>query len=126
MRKPHILPLVNQVLVQLSDARVFSKLDCYNAFLQCPLTPKSLLFTIFITPFGKFCCQRILYGISSAPEHLQKRMSAMLQSIDGVGCLTDDILIARHDQQEHDSRLHAVLRRLMDAYKFNSKLEIFV
>ena len=53
-------------------------------------------------------------------------MSAMLQSIDGVGCLTDDILIAGHDQQEHDSRLHAVLRRLMDAYKFNSKLEIFV
>ena len=39
----------------------------------------------------------------------------------------DDILIIGSDQQEHDSRLHAVLRRLMDAnVTLNSKLEISV
>ena len=37
----------------------------------------------------------------------------------------DDILIVGHDQQEHDSRLHAVLRRLMDAnVTLNGTLEI--
>ena len=39
MREHYILPPVDQVLAQLADARVFCKLDCYNAFLQCPVAP---------------------------------------------------------------------------------------
>ncbi len=115
MRERHIMPSVDQTLARLAGARVFSKLDCYNAFLQIPLTAESQLLTTFITPFGRYCFKRVPYGISSAPEHFQKRMSSILQGIDGVVCLIDDILVVGRDQQEHDSRLHAILRRLRDA-----------
>ena len=67
MCERHILPSVDQVLGHLADVRVLSKLDCYKAFLQCPLTPESRLLNVFITPFMRFCYQRIPYGISSAP-----------------------------------------------------------
>ena len=39
----------------------------------------------------------------------------------------DDILKVGRDQQEHDSHLHAVLRRLMDTnVTLNNKLEVSV
>ena len=33
MHERHVLPSVDQVLAQLAGAQVFSKLDCYSAFL---------------------------------------------------------------------------------------------
>ena len=54
-------------------------------------------------------------------------MSVLLQGIEGVVCLIDDILVIGRDQQEHDSRLHAVPRRLQKAnVTLNDKLEISV
>ena len=53
----------------------------------------------------------------------------MLQGIEGVVCLIvkDDILIIGRDQQEHDSRLNAVLRRLQEANAtLNDQLEFSV
>ena len=67
---------------------------------------------------------RISCVINSTSEYFQKRISVLLQGIEGVVYFMDDILIVKRDQQEHDSRLHAVLRRLMDAnVTLNSKLE---
>ena len=54
-------------------------------------------------------------------------MSVLLQGIEGVVCLIDDILVIDRYQEERDSRLHAVLRRLQEAnVTLNDKLEISV
>ena len=54
-------------------------------------------------------------------------MSVLLQGIEGFVCLIDDILVIGCDQQEHDSRLHAVLRRLQEAnVTLNDKFETSV
>ena len=54
-------------------------------------------------------------------------MFVLLQGIKGLVCLIDDILFISRDQQEHDSRLHVVLRRLQEAYVIlNDKLKISV
>ena len=127
MRERHILPSVDQLLAQLAGAQVFSKLDCYNAFLQIPLAPESRHLTTFITPFGQSCLCRTPYGINSTPQLYQEKMSVLLQGIDGVVCLIDDILVISCDQQEYDSRLHAVLRFLKEAnVTLNDKLKISV
>ena len=105
MHEQHSLPFVDQVLAQLTGARVFSKLDCYNAFLQIPLAPESHHLTTFITPFGRYCFHNAPYGIHSMPEIYQKRMSVLLQGIEVFVCLMDDILVIGRDQQEHNSRL---------------------
>ena len=51
-RERHPLPMVNQVLAQLSGATIFSKLDANPGFWQVPLSPDFALLTTFITPFG--------------------------------------------------------------------------
>jgi hypothetical protein len=114
-REHHPLPAVEQALAQLAEARVFSKLDANSGFWQIPLAEESALLTTFITPFGRFCFNRLPFGITSAPEHFQRRMSESLNGVEGAVCLMDDILVHGRSKEEHDERLHIVLQRRQDA-----------
>ena len=76
-REKHILLSVKQILVPLSGAKYFSKLDANSGFYQIPLAKESALLASFFTPFGRFCYNRLPFGITSAPEHFQRRMSQL-------------------------------------------------
>ena len=108
----HPLPKVDETLAQLSGARYFTKLDANSGFWQIPLAQESRLLTTFITPFGRYCFP---FGISSAPEHFQRRMAEILNGLSGVVCQMDDVLIFGNTQAEHNSRLTEVLKRLQKA-----------
>ena len=79
------------------------------------LAENSQLLTTFLTPFGKYCFQRLPFGLKSAPERFQKRMLNELEGLEGVICIMDDILVHGKTQKEHDERLEAVLTRLIRA-----------
>jgi len=115
-RERHPLPAVDQTLAQLAGAKVFTKLDANSGFWQIPLSPKSALLTTFVTPFGHYCFHRLPFGITSAPEHFQHRMSEILSGLDGVVCMMDDILVHGKTQEEHDERLRKVLQRLQERH----------
>ena len=115
LREVHPLPKVDETLARLSGAKVFSKLDANSGFWQIPLSPSSRLLTTFITPVGRYCFNKLPFGISSAPEHFQRRMSEILVDLPGVVCQMDDILVFGKTQHEHDQNLEAVLRRLEEA-----------
>lgn len=114
-REKHPLPAVDHVLAQLSGAKISSKLDANAGFWQIPLSDESALLTTFITPFGRFCFRRLPFGITSASEHFQRRMTEILAGLPGVVCLIDDMLVHGKTQEEHDEHLHAVLSRLSEA-----------
>ena len=114
-RERHPLPAVEQVLAQVSGATVFSILDANSGFWQIPLSAKSARLTTFISPYGRFCFQRLPFGITSAPEHFQRRMSSILSGLAGVVCLMDDILVHGESQAQHDDRLVKVLYRLQES-----------
>ena len=78
LREFHPVPSVDHTLAQLSGAKYFSKLDANSGFWQVGLSPESAKLTTFITPFGRFCFNRLPFGISSAPEHFQKWMNQVL------------------------------------------------
>ena len=114
-RERHILPSVEQTLAQLGGATVFSKLDANSGFWQIELTKESALLMTFITPYGRYCFNRLPFGITSAPEHFQRRMSDILQGLEGVVCLIDDILVYGKTQEEHDKHLTVVLQKVAAA-----------
>ena len=113
-RERHPLPAIDQTLAQLAGAKVFSKLDANSGFWQIPLSQDSIPLTTFITPFGRFCFHRLPFGITSAPEHFQRRMSELLGDLDGVVCLIDDVLVHGKTAEEHNQHLAAVLSRLRE------------
>ena len=114
-RERHILPSVENTLAQLAGAKHFTKLDANSGFWQIEMEPDSAKFTTFITPFGRYQFNRLLFGITSAPEHFQRRMNEILGDIEDAVCLIDDILIYGKTQSEHDQRLLSVLNRINEA-----------
>ena len=122
------------MLAQLAGAAVFSKLDANSGFWQIPLAKTSRHLTTFITPFGRFCFNKMAFGISSAPEYLHKRMSKISLGLNSVLCQMDDILIHGCSQDEHDRRCAAALNRIQssgvtlnpDKCKFNKEKLTFL
>ena len=110
-----VLPSVDHTLAQLGEAKVFTKLDANSGFWQIELSKESALLTTFITPYGRFCFNRLPFGITSAPEYFPKRMSEILPGLEGVVCMVDDVLVHGRTQEEHDQRLDAVLARISNA-----------
>ncbi len=114
-REVHPMATVDENLAKIRGSKFFSKLDAKSGFWQIPLDPESKLLTTFVTPYGRFCFNRLPFGISSAPEVFQRQMSKILDGLDGVICQMDDILIHGATQEEHDERVRRVLKRLRDA-----------
>ena len=121
------LPTTDQLLAQLDGAKIFSKIDCHKGFHQIPLAPESQELTTFITPFGRFCYQRLPFGINSGPEVFHREMTKVVDGIPGVICDIDDVLVGGKDQQDHDRKLRQVLDRMKTAgVTLNEKCEFSV
>ena len=60
----HPIPTIGDVLPELSNAKVFTKVDCSNRYWQVKLDDESSLLTTFNTPFGRFKWKRMPFGIS--------------------------------------------------------------
>jgi transposase InsO family protein len=116
VRREHItLPTVDESLANLRDSKVFSKLDANCGYWQIPLAESSRLLTTFITPFGRYCFNRLPFGISSAPEFYSREMMRILAGTPGVICHMDDVLIFGKDEEEHFRNLDTVLQKLAAA-----------
>ena len=105
LHEVHPLPRVEETSVQLSGARIFSHLDANSGFWQIPLSAESWLVTTFITPFGRFCFNKLPFGICSASEHFQRQMGVLMEGLPGVVCKVDDVLIQGPDQY---TRCHSI------------------
>ena len=112
LRETYPLPKIDNLLAQISESKFFTKLDCNSGFWQEKLDSDSRLLTTFITPFERYCFNRMPFGIKSAPEHYQKKMSQILEGSEGHISIIDDMLIHAKTQEEHDRRLKAVLKKL--------------
>lgn len=113
-RERYILPTLEDVTSRLAAAKVFSTLDAASGFYQIPLDEESQELTTFITPFGRYCFNRMPFGITSAPEIFMRKMNEILGNLDGVFVFMDDILIYGEDMVSHDRNLDAVLSRLAE------------
>ena len=84
------------------------------------------LLITFITPFGRYAFCRLPFGISSAPEIFQRKMSTRLDGLDGVEVIMDDILVHGRNMEEHYARLNADLRKINNSgLKLNPKKCVF-
>ena len=113
VRREHLMvSSLDDIAPKLAHSKVFSTLDATSGFWQIPLDENSQLMTTFITPFGRYAFRRLPFGISSAPEIFQRKMSPLPEGLSGVEVITDDILVHGRDLEEHDACLTAVIRRI--------------
>ena len=115
IRGRHPIPTVDEVLQNMNGSTTFSKLDLKWGYHQLELTPESREITTFAVHSGVYRYKRLIFGVSSASEQYQYEVSRTLAGIDGVENISDDIIVHGPDQETHDRRLHAVLRRLKES-----------
>ena len=105
------IPVAEEIFAKMHGSKCFTTLDAESGFWQIPLNESSSLLTTFITPFGRFRCLRLPFGITSGPEIFQRVMRQILAGIDGCDCFIDDIVVWGVNEEEHDQRLRRVLEK---------------
>lgn len=133
-RERHVTPTIDDMILDLNGAKVFSKLDLNAGYHQLELHPESRNITTFSTHVGLRRYKRLSFGISSAAEVFQNTLSTALEGLRGVRNISDDIIVFGENQLEHDKNLEAVFKRLSernltlnkDKCEFNkSQLEVY-
>ena len=114
MREHLELPTVEEITSRMTGAKVFSKIDLNHGYWQQALDDESQLLTTFNMPFGRYCYKRLPFGIKSAQEVFQKRISQQFELIPGVETEIDDILIWGKSEAEHDQTLEQVLQKCIE------------
>ncbi|VDH97221.1 Hypothetical predicted protein [Mytilus galloprovincialis] len=134
-RSHYPLPTIDDLLPELSRAKVFSVVDAKNGFWHVELDEESSLLTTFNTPFGRYRWLRMPFGLSSAPEEYQRRQDQTVEGLPGVRSIVDDILIyGEGDTEEeaiddHDRKFRALMERCrernlkLNKEKFKLKLK---
>ena len=92
-RSHYPLPVIEDILPELADVKVFSKADIKDGFLQIQLDQESSKLTTFQTPWGRYRYLRMPFGISPAPECFQRKLDQNLEGLEGIYKVADDILI---------------------------------
>ena len=115
IREKFSIPTFEELSAKLSNATTFSKLDASSGFYQIPIHEESRDYTTFITPNGRYRFLRLPMGVNIAPEIYQRKMTEMLDDLDGVICYMDDIVVSGKSPEEHDKNLKTVLDRIISS-----------
>src|ERR1035437_6677372 len=111
------LPLIDETLARISQARIFTKLDIRQAFHRIRMDPDSEELTTFRTRYGAYKCKVMPFGLTNGPATYQRYMNDVLFDYLDDFCTVylDDILIYSEDPSEHQEHVRKVLQRLRDA-----------
>ncbi|GFR96377.1 polyprotein [Elysia marginata] len=94
-REHFCLLFLDDVLVQLNGARIFSKLDVKDAFWHVKLDHNSSLLTTMITPFGRFRWLRFPFRLKVSSEIFQRKLGETLEGLCNTINVADDIVLTR-------------------------------
>ena len=116
------MPLIDDILVLLRNAKFFSSLDLKSGYWQVLIDEKDKEKTAFACHRGFHEFNVMPFGLSNAPAIFQKLMSVVL-----LGCsefataYLDDILIFSSTFEEHLTHLNIIFQKLRH-HKFKLKL----
>ena len=116
-RETYPLPTIEDLLPELANARVFSKVDLSNGYWHCELDEASSLLTTFVTPYGRYRWSRFPFGTKVSSEKLKES----LEGLKGVVCVADDILIFGISNADHDDNLRKLLIRCREQTSSSTK-----
>ena len=118
-RGTYPLPTIDDLLPELANAKVFSKVDLSNGYWHCKLDEASSPLTTFVTPYGRYRWLRLPFGTKVSSEIFQRKLNESIEGLKGVVCAADDIIIFGISDADHDENLRSLLIRCK---KHNIKL----
>ena len=118
LKREHFqMPVLDDVLPDLAEAKVFTTLDLRNGFWHLKLDEESSDLTTFVTPYGRYRWKVLPFGLSTSPEIFQRHVFENVCDLDGVVNVADDLLVYGKGATEeeaiadHDRKLQMLLQR---------------
>ena len=102
-------PRVEDIRAQMSEQRIFTKLDLKAAFHQLELAPESRYLTVFNDGHRLMRYTRLTMGTKPASGELNKALRPLFTSMPNAHVIHDDIVIAAPDEATHDEALDRTL-----------------
>ena len=115
VREKHPVPTAEETLQEVSNAKVFSKLDLDMAFHQIELHPDSRDITTFAAPNGLYTYKRLLFDVNVAREKFQQIVWQIIKDCPGAYNLHDDLRVVGATDKEHDENLDRAMRKLEES-----------
>ena len=112
------LPLIQETLQSLANAKWFTKLDVISAFHRLRIAEGDEWKTAFRTRYGLYEWLVTPFGLANAPSSFQKYINWVLRDFldDFCSAYVDDILIySSGTLRDHREKVESVLSRLQEA-----------
>ena len=107
------LPLIDDILSLLGDAKYFTALDLKSGYWQVQLEEDSKEKTAFACHRGLFQFNVMPFGLSNAPAVFQELMNIVLQGCEEFAmAYLDDVLIFSQNPEEHLRHIETIFERM--------------
>src|SRR5574338_29466 len=116
IKNKYPLPRIDDLFDQLSEAKIFSRLDLASGFHQMKVEDSSVKYTAFNTRYGLYEFMVMSFGLTNAPSYFVDLMNRIFRDYLDKFLLIfiDDILIYSKTVEEHKNHLRLVLSRLRE------------
>ncbi|GFX25296.1 retrovirus-related Pol polyprotein from transposon 17.6 [Trichonephila clavipes] len=105
------LPIIEDVLDTLQEAKVYSTLDLLNGFFHVDVDEDCRKYTSFIVPDGQFEFNKVPFGLSTSPGVFQRYVSSIFRDLTRKGIVIsylDDLVIPAKNEQEGLEKLKII------------------
>jgi hypothetical protein len=116
IKNKYPLSRIDILFDQLSNAKVFSKIDLRSGYYQIKIRPQDIPKTAFFTRYGLYEYLVMSFGLTNVAAYFMYQMNSvfMLELDKFVIVFIDDILVYLENEEDHAEHLRIVLTRLRE------------
>ncbi len=116
-KNQYLLPLIDEILDFLSNARVFTKIDLKNAYYRFWIREDDEWKTAFRTRYGLFEYRVMPFELTNAPASFQSYIHGLLRPYLDITVIVhlDDVFMFLRDSSQYEKHVQKVLKALLKA-----------
>lgn len=110
-KDPYPIPLIDEMMARICQAKIFTKLDIQQAFHRIRMTTDSEDYTTFRTRYGTYKYKVLPFGLTNGPATFQRFINDILMEHldDFCSAYMDDILIYSSNTAEHELHVKKIM-----------------